>query len=173
MRSRERGFSIVEVLVALLLTAIAFSGIVMTAVTAMRANAKGQRVSAATGLARAKLEKLRTISHSDTAWTVGTPVEPQLNGAGVVAAPGIFTRRWTVEPNWDNRPRLSRVTVVVAWQDAIERSVTLSSLYWDRPAPFRAASTWSRRPPPPAVSSSAGHRCRVIPRPSSAVPMRW
>ena len=130
MRRRQRGFTIVEVLVALLLTAIAFSGIGMTAVASMRANVKGQRVSAATALARAKLEELRTISHDESAWTAGTHVEPQLNDAGVTSNPGTFTRRWTVVPNWDNRPRLSRVTVVVAWQEATERSVTFSSLYW-------------------------------------------
>lgn len=130
MKRRAAGFTIVEVMVALVLTSIAFSGIAMTTVMTMRVNAKGQRVSSATTLARAKLEELRTVSHGDPAWTAGTHVETHLDDAGATAAPGAYTRRWTVEPNWNGRPRLSRVTVVVAWQEAVERSVSLSQLYW-------------------------------------------
>ncbi len=126
----SKGSVLVEILIALVLTATGFAGIATTSMTTMRADAKGQRVSSAIALARTKLEQLRTLPRTNAAWAAGAHEELHLDDGGAVASPGIYARRWTVEPSWNGRPRLARVSVTVAWQEQVERSVTLASLYW-------------------------------------------
>lgn len=129
-RARARGSALIEILITLVVMMTAFAGIATTSMTTMRADAKSQRTSAAITLARTKLEQLRTLGRTDAAWQAGAHAESALDETGTVSSPGTFARRWTVEPAWDARPRLARVTVTVAWQENVERSVTLASTYW-------------------------------------------
>lgn len=130
MRARERGFTVIEALVVVTLMAVAFSGVAVSGIVAVRADTKSHLESAATALAQARLDQLRTLPHDHSAWTAGDHTEEQLAENGTSQTGGLFTRRWAVELDYNGHDALSRVTVTVAWNEGQERSVTVSSLYW-------------------------------------------
>jgi prepilin-type N-terminal cleavage/methylation domain-containing protein len=84
----ERGFTMIEIMVALLLTAIAVMGILSVYLAQTRASSFSRHASEAVILAQDKLEQLRTQL---AATTSGGDVN--INERGV--ATGVFTRRWT------------------------------------------------------------------------------
>jgi Tfp pilus assembly protein PilV len=90
LRTRsESGFTMVEIMVSLLLTAVAVMGILAVYLAEVRASSYTRHASEAVILAQDKLEQLRT---SVAATSSGT--EANVNERGV--ATGVFTRRWTV-----------------------------------------------------------------------------
>ncbi len=130
MTGRRAGFTVIEVLVAITVMAIALSGIASTAVMTMRADTRGHQTSAATVLAQAKLEKLRAIPRSSSEWTEGSHLEAGLNEAGQPSASGRFSRQWMVDHDYNSQPDLDRVTVTVSWNDGRTHAVVMSALYW-------------------------------------------
>lgn len=130
MKRRDAGFSFVEVLVAVALMGIALAGITMTGVVSMRADTKSHLGSAATSLAQARLDDLRTTQRNDTAWQEGTHTQTGVNEQGQSGTGGPFTRAWVVDLDYQNKAELARVTVTVSWNEGGPQSVTLSSLYW-------------------------------------------
>lgn len=113
-RRRDAGFTMVEVMVAILLTAIAIIGILALYVTQTRASSYSRHSSEAAVLATDGLEKLRTM----TPPTSGS--ESLITETG--AAGGIFTRTWTVigtSTPYD-------VEMVVSWEEnGATREVTV------------------------------------------------
>src|SRR5215467_8744598 len=85
----ERGFTMIEIMVALLLTAVAVMGILAVYLAETRASSYTRHSSEAAILAQDKLEQLRTQVAATT-----SGVETNINERGV--ATGIYTRRWTV-----------------------------------------------------------------------------
>jgi prepilin-type N-terminal cleavage/methylation domain-containing protein len=86
--ARERGFTMVEVMVALLLTAVAIMGLLGVYLAETHASSYTRHASEAAVLAQDKLEQLR-IQVAATA----TGTEASINERGI--ATGVFTRRWT------------------------------------------------------------------------------
>ena len=93
MKRREAGFTLIEVLVALTVMAIALSGVAMMSSSTMIADTSGRQQVAATTLAQEKLEQLRSLRRSDSTWdagvhseyveedgTVGSGVYPRVGG---------------------------------------------------------------------------------------------
>lgn len=108
-RRRERGFTIVEILVAMTILSIGLLGIVGLQLIATNSSGYSRRATEAAILAEHKLEELRT-----------TPIDEIASGEDVVDASGMptedgpFTRTWTVTWNSD----LGNVSVRVAWSDS-------------------------------------------------------
>jgi Tfp pilus assembly protein PilV len=102
----ERGFTMVEVMIAILLTAIAVIGIMALFMTETRAASYSRHSTEASALAADKLEKLRTMS----APTNGS--ETGLDAQG--AAGGIFDRTWTVD---SSNTSYTEVVVSVEWDE--------------------------------------------------------
>jgi type IV pilus assembly protein PilV len=103
MRKREKGFTMIEILVAIALLLVGLLAVgqmqVMTMVTNSTAN---QRTMAIT-LAQDQMELLRTRPYA----SIETP--PLSNTSG------IYTRSWTVETNTP-ATNMKRVTMTVSWQ---------------------------------------------------------
>jgi type II secretion system protein I len=88
MRRAEAGFTMIEVMVAMLLTAIAIIGILALFMTQRKASGYSRHTTEATVLAQDKLEQLRT---STGAALSGTElIVDELGHAGA----GIYTRTW-------------------------------------------------------------------------------
>ena len=103
-RKREGGFTMVELLIAVLLTTVAMVGIIALFVSQNRAANTSRRSSEATALAIDKLEKLRTMSSPAT----GSDTVDVQGGSG-----GAFTRNWTVTAG----SGYYDITVQVQWDD--------------------------------------------------------
>ena len=91
MREHERGFTMIEVMVAMLLTAIAIIGILALFMTQRKASGYSRHTTEATVLAQDKLEQLRTLGTA----VAGSGSDVLIDEAGSNAGNGIYTRYWT------------------------------------------------------------------------------
>jgi prepilin-type N-terminal cleavage/methylation domain-containing protein len=115
----QAGFTMIEVMIAVLLTAIAVIGIVGLYRVQTRSSGYSRYATEASVLAADKMEQLRTIA---------VVAGPGLDTGGVDArgqSPGMFTRSWVVVASgaqW-------KLEVTVGWDDdGTTRTVTLHSL---------------------------------------------
>lgn len=119
-RRSQLGFTMIEVMVAVLLTAIATSGIIALYTVGTRASGFSRHTTEASVLAQDQLELLRTSKIMGTA-TVGG-----LNELGVVVAGGLFSRKYTVTAGIGGP--YDEVVVEVSWtEDGLGRVVKLTS----------------------------------------------
>lgn len=114
-RSQQGGFTLIEVMIAVLLTVIAVVGIVALFRTQSRASSYSRRSTEATMLATDKLEKLRTLATA----TAGS--ETSIDAQGV--AGGTFDRVWTVNVGTS----YTDIAVRVGWDDDTTEATSCSS----------------------------------------------
>ncbi len=116
--SRGNGFSLIEVLIALVILAVGLLAFERMQIGSIRGNAFSQKVTQATVLAQDKLEGLRRLPFADSNLSSGRHDE------GVVSDPG-FSRAYDVE---DISTTLKAVTVTVQWREEIDHSISLSTM---------------------------------------------
>ncbi len=155
--NNEKGFTLVELLVSILIFAIGVAALTQTLVATMRGNNLGNKETTAMTLAYHQIEELRGIDPSkyDVDWrlypaasttiihgptnltasaTATTNVVPQLlGGVQVVTAPAGYHISYTVTDIATNNGALfysaaKQVTVTVKWSDPAAHSVVLSSI---------------------------------------------
>lgn len=113
--SRERGFTMIEVMIAILLTVIAVIGMMALFRVETRASAVSRRTTEAAVLAQDKIEELRTLA----APTSGA--DSAIDARGQPG--GMFSRTWTV--NFVNNNYV--MNVVVSWSDdGVSRTVEMN-----------------------------------------------
>ena len=119
---RERGFTMIEVMVSILLTAIAIIGILALYMAQSRAGSYSRHTSEASVLAEDGMEALRTSSSAPPSIPTLTNVDER----GV--AGGIFTRSATVTGPIGTAPTsYYDLRVVVSWdEDGVARSIVLN-----------------------------------------------
>lgn len=111
----QAGFTMIEVMVALLLTAVGVMGILGVYLAQTRASSYSRHTSEAVILAQDKLEQLRTLSSAPAAGS-----EASINERGV--ATGLFTRRWSVTSATD----YVDIVVTITWsEDGLAREFVL------------------------------------------------
>ena len=124
---QQNGFSLLEVLIALVILAIGLLAIVQMQITAIKGNAFGSGMTSAASLASNTIERLMGLPYNDSflntynIWLQDpiTGVEGGVNNAG-------YTREYQVV---NDTPRLNmkQITVRIVWTDANgrERNVTM------------------------------------------------
>ena len=110
MRGQERGFTLVEVMMAMLVLATMALALTQTLTSTQRARATSEKWMHATQLAVEGIEQFRA----------GHPL-------GAIANGGDFERAGTVAP-WDGHPGLYRLQVTVSWNDGEPRRMQLTTL---------------------------------------------
>jgi type II secretion system protein I len=115
-RKPEGGFTIIEVMIAVLLTALTVIGVLGLFRVESSASSTSRRETEAAVLAQDKLEELRTQS---------APVSDTDNPKDELSGSTTFwTRSWTVTS--PNDPAVYNIDVTVTWDDnGIQRSVTV------------------------------------------------
>jgi prepilin-type N-terminal cleavage/methylation domain-containing protein len=111
----EHGFTMIEVMVSLLLTAVAVMGILGVYLVEVRSSSYTRHTSEAVILAQDKLEQLRTQLAATASGS-----DQNINERGV--ATGLFTRRWTVTL----ASGYADVVVTLTWsEDGVARQFVL------------------------------------------------
>ena len=133
---KKSGFTMIEVMLAMLILSVALLGVARISVSVVRGNAFSSNFTTATALAQEKLEKLSNLAFDDaslndanaennsTAGLLSSATtdfqETQVDVNGVASMPGgIFTRTWNVWDRTDlsNPATRKDIAVIVSWQD--------------------------------------------------------
>ncbi|NQT92732.1 MAG: prepilin-type N-terminal cleavage/methylation domain-containing protein [Lentisphaerae bacterium] len=111
---KRTGFTLVEVMIAVVLFSVGMVGIYRLMGTLIRVNALADSVSVAAAHAEAKIEELRAQEFADIA-----------TGSDAV---GGFARNWTFSTN--GLPRYGNLSVTVEWAtlDGIDQQVTVNTI---------------------------------------------
>jgi len=110
----RKGFTLIEVLAALVLLLITLLGLSSLLTTTIQANAYARRMTTATSLAQDKLEEIRNMAY--TAVTTGSDSSPLTETGGTGGSGAIYTRSWTVATD-SPIAGTKTVTVTVTWTD--------------------------------------------------------
>lgn len=113
-RPGERGFTVVEVLIALLVLVIGMAGILSLQLTSTQATAFSRHATEATVLAEDKMEDLRT---QPAAALVSD--DDQVNARGELDLEGLYIRVWVIAPG----PPIG-MTVTVSWLEQGDTTAT-------------------------------------------------
>lgn len=117
-RQNQAGFTMIEVMVAMLLTAVAIVGIIGLYRIQARSSSYSRRSTEAAVLAGDRMEVLRTTA------TPATGGPETLDATGTVISGGPYTRRWTVTAGASQY----EILVEVDWDDdGTTRTVAMRS----------------------------------------------
>jgi len=119
----EKGFTLVEVMLAVCILSIGLLAIASMHVSSIDANSGSRRLTEAMNYAQDKLEELQTLSYSDDMLKSGDQTEAN--------PPDGYTVEWNVSV--DNPFEDAKlITVTTSWLDASEAKATqLSSVKYD------------------------------------------
>jgi type IV pilus assembly protein PilV len=118
-KMKQKGFSLVEVLIALVILAVGLLGVTGMQITAIRGNHFSGNLTQATVLAQNKLEELKHLPYYDPKLSSGQPPQ-QIADSGVV-----YTVQYNVTALGNT---MKNMTATVKWVDGGDRSVTLSAI---------------------------------------------
>lgn len=124
--NKSHGFTLIEVLVALVILSIALLSLAGLMTSTTTNNAVGGHLTEAATLAQDTLERLRlTPLNILTAngMAAGAPqVDYPVSSTGIT-----YTRTWTCTQNIPASNSLHTITVTVSWVDPVARSITMVS----------------------------------------------
>ena len=125
----NRGFTLIEITVAVFLLVAALLSLISTTVIVIKSNSLGHTMTSATTLAGDKMEQFKNTVYSDLAGGAGTDYATMDSTVQTTStAETIFTRTWTIT---SNSPVAGMKTIAVTvqwnWQGA-SRNVSLTSL---------------------------------------------
>lgn len=117
----REGFTVIEVIVAIAIFAIAVLGLAIGATSVMRANQTSYLNTIATNLAQDKLEELKAKTSSSI-----TSCSSSCDTPAKVYNNVTFTRTWTVTSG-SPTAGVNQIDVTVTWQDYTSHNLTVSS----------------------------------------------
>jgi type IV pilus modification protein PilV len=117
LSKKSKGFSLIEVLVALVILSISLLALAGLMVQSTKNSSWGSHLTEAATLAQDILERLRAVRPQ-------TDIPEGTNNDQVIAASGVtYTRTWTVTTNVDST--LRNISITVTWTDSVPHSITI------------------------------------------------
>jgi len=114
---KSKGFTLIEVLVALVILSFSLLALAGLMVTTTRNNAFGSHITEAATFAQDKLEELRAVKWENL--IEGNHTDQQGGSTGIN-----YTRNWNVTTNGS----LKTITINVNWNDRTAHSIRLTSV---------------------------------------------
>ena len=115
--NKSHGFTLVEVLVAVVILSIALLALAGLMVQSTKNSSWGSHLTEAATLAQDRLERFRAVRPQ-------TDIPEGTNSDAIIAPSGIrYTRTWTVTTNGANT--LRTITITVTWTDSIAHTITI------------------------------------------------
>ena len=116
MNRTQKGFTLIECLVSIMVFFTAVMGLSAVTIMVVKGNSFSTAMTVATALATDKIEGLQNISYQDVA------------SGGPETLQTVFTRRWTVTNN-SPVPNTKTIAVTVSWLWlGLTRNVTLTTI---------------------------------------------
>ena len=115
----NKGFSLLELLIALTILAVGLLAMAGLQATAIKGNSHGNAMSQAINLAEDRIEEIRNMDYSTISYAPNPNVETDLKG--------YFTRETFVEIDTP-LPDLKRITVTVSWKTNKPQQVVLRTI---------------------------------------------
>jgi prepilin-type N-terminal cleavage/methylation domain-containing protein len=110
-RKSQGGFTLIEVLIAMLLLLVGVAGVLSLQLVSAKATSYSRHATEATIVAEDMMEELALIKTSDLP---AGPTSDVVNAQAVPTAGGPYTRTFTAQPDGAN-PLIVHVRVVVEW----------------------------------------------------------
>ena len=117
--TQSKGFTLLEVLVTLVILAIALLALAGLMATTVRNNSYGGVMTEATTVAQDKLEEFKGVAWVSLLPTTSGPSTDQRKSSTGIN----FTRTWTIVENGN----LKTITLTVSWTDRITHSIRILS----------------------------------------------
>lgn len=111
MRGTSRGFTLLEVLMALSILSVALLALAQMSAIAIRGNAVGAKLTQAITVTQDKLEEMKNLTY--------TQVVATANGTDTF---GVITRSWTITTP---TPGLAQIQVTATWTDMNQKARTV------------------------------------------------
>lgn len=126
-RHGREGFTLIEVLIAVVILAVGILAVGTMQVSAIRGNFMGGNTSIGLTLAGEKMEDLFNRPYDDAALSAGSH-QDFVSPRGTVSDSGGFYRRtWEITDTTGNMPTMKEIVVTVSWESD-RHSVTLRSM---------------------------------------------
>lgn len=109
--SNQKGFTLLELLIALVILSIGLLGLAGLHIAAIRGNVSGFKISTATAIAQQRLEELKALDTTSTALAAGVYPDNNIVVQGIT-----YNRSYTVV---DDTPVIgtSTLTITITWTD--------------------------------------------------------
>lgn len=116
----SKGFTLIEVLIALIILAISLLALAGLMTTTTKNNSVGGRITEAATLAQDKLEELRASPWDSIPVNVTNSDSPE-------SRPGVqYERTWVASLNGSN-PDLKEIKITISWKDTTSHSLRFFS----------------------------------------------
>lgn len=125
-RKKEKGFTSVEVIIAIMLLGVALLGLASVTVSVIRGNDLSKMVTTATTQGRDKMEELKNAAATQTGY------DNLAGGSDTVDT--LYARQWAVgavgvAPPQNDQTKMKKITVTVTWTWNIwPHTVTLNTI---------------------------------------------
>jgi type IV pilus assembly protein PilV len=125
-RNETAGFTLVEILIAMTIFAVAVLGLAVGTVNVVRTNQTGHLSTSAINLAQTKIEELRAMSATAFAGLT-CPLYTSTGCSDTASASGkSFSRSWQITAN-SPVAGVNKIDVKIDWTDYSNRSLTVSA----------------------------------------------
>ena len=127
-----KGFTLVEIMIAILLLVIALVGLASVTVSVIKGNDLSRMVTTATTLAKDKMEQLKNLSTTSAGY--GALDTLALTDGSQTVLETVYTRVWTVGAVGTTAPdndttKMKKITVTVTWiWNGQSHNVTLEAI---------------------------------------------